>query len=221
MEDTFPQLKNLRATRNPFKSYAELPQGVTYQDQEEGECVAILLRRHPITNFRWAFIASVAALFPLLLTQIPYTDIGLNGLAQIPVPIKQIIGLFWYTLIVGYVLQNLLIWYYNVYLITNQRIVDVDFKGLMHYASDEAALHQIQDVSHKQGGLWQLLFHYGTVHIQTAGTRQNLDFERVPLPARVADAVTDLLPIPEDVRRGRITVDRTTTVKSTDKGAKA
>lgn len=208
MEDNLAQLKNLHTTHNPFRSYAELPQGVSYQDQEEGERVAILLRRHPITNFRWALVAIVATCIPVLISTMPLADIGLGGLAQIPTHIQQLVLLFWYTLIAGFVIQNMLIWYYNVYLITNHRIVDVDFHGLMRYASDEAALHQIQDVSHSQSGLWQLLFHYGTVHIQTAGTRQNLDFERVPLPSRVADVITDLLPIPEDVQRGRITIDR-------------
>lgn len=220
MEDTLAQLKNLHTTRNPLKSYAELPQGVSYQDQEEGECVAILLRRHPITNFRWAFLATVGISLPFALAQIPSSAVGLDILSQIPTHIRLLAGLFWYTFIIGYVLQNLLIWYYNVYLITNRRIVDVDFHGLMRYASDEAALHQIQDVSHSQGGLWQLLFRYGTVHIQTSGTRQNLDFERVPLPARVADVVTDLLPIPEDVRRGRVTVKESSSARSSQRKAK-
>jgi hypothetical protein len=221
MEDNFAQLKNLHRTKNPFKSYAELPQGVSYQDQEQGEFVAILLRRHPITNFRWSFIALVAALVPIIINLTPLADIGLGGLAQIPAHIQQLIFLFWFTLILGYVLQNMLICYFNVYLITNRRIVDVDFHGLMHYASDEAALHQIQDVSHSQRGLWQLLFRYGTVHLQTAGTRQNLDFERVPSPARVADIVTDLLPIPEDVRQGQITLGRSNPAKTESAGAKS
>ena len=216
MEDNLAQLKNLHATRNPLRSYAELPRGVSYQDQEVGERVAILLRRHPATNFRWAIVALSAAVFPIIFSLLPLYDIGLGGLAQIPIHIQQLLNLFWYTLIVGYVLQNMLIWYYNVYLITNQRIVDIDFHGLMHYASDEAALHQIQDVSHNQKGLWQVLFRYGTVHIQTVGTRQNLDFERVPRPSRVADIVTDLLPIPEDVRQGQITLSRNISAPSRD-----
>lgn len=214
MKDNLAQIKSLHITRNPFKSYAERPSGVSYQDLERDEQVALLLRRHPITNFRWLFLAILAAFIPILIKVVPMTGFELQGLPKIPGDVQFLLGLFWYTLILGYALQNFLIWYYNVYLVTNLRIVDVDFHGLMHYASDEAALHQIQDVSHNQSGLWQLLFGFGTVHLQTSGTRQNLDFERVPLPARVADVVTDLLPLPEDVRYGQVTVGQSAHSKS-------
>ena len=74
------------------------------------------------------------------------------------------------------------------------RVVDVDFIGLLQYSSTEAELRQIQDVEHKQIGLWQLMFSFGTVEVQTAGVRQNIDFQKVPRPFRVADIITDLLP---------------------------
>jgi hypothetical protein len=201
------RLAKLHPSHNPLASYAELPAGVRYQDLEADEQVAVLLRRHPVTNMRWLVPAVLAAVVPLFWRLIPLEFLGLGVLNQIPAHIALVMVLFWYLLVIGYALENMLIWYYNVYLVTNKRIVDVDFHGLMHYASDEAALHQIQDVQHKQQGLWQLLFKYGTVHLQTSGTKQNLDFERVPQPSRVADIITDLLPIPEDVRHGQITVN--------------
>jgi hypothetical protein len=82
------------------------------------------------------------------------------------------------------------------------RLVDVDFVGLLQYSSTEAELKQIQDVEHKQTGLWQLLFNFGTVEVQTAGIRQNIDFHKIPKPYRVADIITDLLP--EEAEYSRI-----------------
>lgn len=200
----YPPHIKLRSSFNPFAAYAELPRGVTYQDQESDEIIEILLRRHPITNLRWQIPALLAILLPLLFIAVPLEPLGLEALYQVPAHIRVILLLFWYLVVAGYAIENFLIWYFNVYFVTNKRVVDVDFNGLMHYSSNEVALHQIQDVEHKQVGIWQMLFRYGTVHIQTSATKQNLDFEKVPLPARVADIVTDLLPIPTDVIRGKV-----------------
>lgn len=177
-----------------MSAYAELP-NAGFRDQEVGERVEVLLRRHIVTNLRW-IIPVVAAIFlPTILHIIgPATIPGLDSLANIPTPTLFLAEMLWYVVIAGYALESFLIWYYNVYLITNIRLLDVDFIGLMYYSSSEAELRQVQDVSHKQQGLWQLLFNYGTVEIQTSGTRLNLIFEKVPKPHRVADIITDLLP---------------------------
>lgn len=208
MDEQRIAVSDLHTTKNPLAAYAERPVGVRYQDLEQGEQVIILLRRHLITNFRWVVGVLTAALLPILWPFIPLESIGLEGLRAIPGHIQLLIVMFWYVLVFGFGLQHFLIWYFNVYLVTDRRIVDVDFIGLMHYASDEAMLHQVQDVRHMQQGLPQLLFRYGTVHVQTSGTRQNLDFERVSWPARVADIITDLMPVPTDVEWGAVTPHR-------------
>ena len=190
-----PNLLKLHQTRNPMAAYAELPVGVSYLDQQPDESVQILLRRHVVTNTGW-LLASIIGIFvpPLLGHLNPGQYEGLGILTRIPLSTLSLVTLLWYTVVAGYALQNFLNWYYNVYLVTSERLVDVDFTGLLRYSSTETALHQIQDVKHKQGGLWQMLFNYGQVEAQTAGTKQNIIFEKVPRPARVADIVTDLLP---------------------------
>jgi hypothetical protein len=184
----------LRHTRNPFASYVELP-NARYRDQEPDEEVEILLRRHIVTNTGWLILTIIGFALPTVLRILDVTTVpGLETLAAIPTSTLFIAEMLWYILVAGYALESFLIWYYNVYLVTNQRLVDVDFIGLLQYSSSEAELHQVQDVEHRQMGLWQLLFDYGNVAVQTAGTHQNLLFEKVPKPHRVADIITDLLP---------------------------
>lgn len=192
--DQEPNITTLHHTSNPVASYAELPTA-RFRDQEPNEQIFILLRRHFITNFSWIFISIVALLIPSLLRAVHFSDIsGLDPLKNVPNTTVFLFETFWYIVIIGYALQSLLSWYFNVYLITSLRVLDVDFIGLLEYSSTEAELRQIQDVSHKQVGLWQLLFNYGTVEIQTAGIRQDLVFGKIPKPNRVADILTDLLP---------------------------
>jgi hypothetical protein len=194
MPDQYPKSTTLRHTSNPIAAYAELP-NASYRDQEPGEEVEILLRKHIITNVRWILPTVIGVTLPAILRIInPTTLPGLQNFATIPATTLFMAEMLWYVLITGYALESFLAWYFNVYLVTSLRLVDVDFIGLLQYSSTEAELRQIQDVEHKQFGLWQLLFNYGTVEAQTAGTRQNLVFEKVPKPNRVADIITDLLP---------------------------
>jgi uncharacterized membrane protein YdbT with pleckstrin-like domain len=189
-----PQPTVLHHTSNPMAAYSELP-NACYRDQEPGEEVKVLLRQHPILNLRWVIPALIGFAAPFIIGAInPASLSGFEYLANTPQPTVFLVLLLWYTFVIGYALQSFLSWYYNVYLITDRRIVDVDFLGLLRYASTEAELRQIQDVEHDQSGLWQMLFNYGQVKIQTAGVRQNLKFEKVPKAHRVADIITDLLP---------------------------
>lgn len=189
-----PQPTILHHTSNPIAAYSELP-NACYRDQEPGEEVKVLLRQHPVINLRWVIPFLLGILAPVILNALnPASWPGLESLTNIPQATLFLALLLWYTFLIGYALQSFLSWYYNVYLITDRRVVDVDFLGLLNYASTEAELRQIQDVEHDQSGLWQMLFNYGNVKIQTAGVRQNLKFEKVPKAHRVADIITDLLP---------------------------
>ena len=190
----------LHQTINPLASYAELP-NTRYEDQEPGEEVEILLRRHFITNSGWIVLTIIGMFVPLLIhVAQPSTWMGLEWLSSIPQQTIGLAAIFWYLMLAAYALTSFLNWYYNVFLVTSERLVDVDFLGLLQYSSSEAALHQIQDVEHRQGGLWQLLFNYGTVEAQTAGSVQNIIFEKIPKPSRVTDIITDLLPQEHDIR---------------------
>ena len=70
--------------------------------------------------------------------------------------------------------------------------MDVDLIGFLYRNVSEAQLEEIQDVSHTQGGLWQILFDYGGVFVQTAGIKQNIEILKVPHPGKVHDVITDL-----------------------------
>ncbi len=189
----------LHKTRNPLAAYSELPHGVSFDDQKPTEEVKLLLRQHIITNLKWVLGVVAAALLPTLLYEVRSLSLdGMNWLSGIPFEVWETAALLWYVGVVGFALEAFFIWYYSVYLVTNYRVVDTDFNGLLHYTSTEAAMHQIQDVTHRQSGVWQLLFNYGNVRVQTAGSTEDITFERVPKPARVADVLTDLLPKPDD-----------------------
>lgn len=177
-------------TTNPFAMFAPNPVGVSFEGQETGEKILLLLRPHIVTLIPPAFITIVLILVPFFLP--PVLDalgIGLGNFLNA----TQIflITVFWYLFVFGYAFYNFLFWYFNVYLLTNERIVDFDFRGILHKEISYAKLMQIEDVSPKMIGFFGTFFNYGNVFIQTAGTKPEFEFEKVARPDDVAQEILE------------------------------
>ena len=52
-------------------------------------------------------------------------------LSFLPERFQLIALLGWFLIVLGYVLEVFLSWFYNVYIITDERIIDVDFTSLL------------------------------------------------------------------------------------------
>ena len=99
----------------------------------------------------------------------------------------------WYTLTLGFALETFLVWFFSVFIITDERIIDVDFLSLLFKDISSAKIDAIQDISSKTGGALATVVDYGTVYIQTAGESTEIQFENVPQPAKVAAVLNELL----------------------------
>ena len=81
----------------------------------------------------------------------------------------------------------------HVNIITDKRVIDLDFTSLLSHTSSEARLDKIEDVTHKQIGLISSIFDIGTLYIQTAGAKAEIEFDYIPRPRDVQDILYDLL----------------------------
>ena len=97
------------------------------------------------------------------------------------------------TFTLSYALFNFINWYYNVGIITNKRVIDVDFFSIFYKEITVARLGNIQDITTKSGGYIQAFFDYGTIFIQTAGTDANVEFINVPMPSQIVQTINNLL----------------------------
>lgn len=174
-----------------YKSYIEHPKKVSFEGEDNDETVLLTLRKHFVTNLRWILITvlmfNVPAIFTLLLK---YN--GVTSWDFLPISYRVILFVFWYIFSFGYFLTSFLIWFYSVYLVSDKRLIDIDFHGFLHRRFSEAALSNIEDLTHQVSGFSQVVFHYGNVLIQTAGELRELDFESVPNPGKVQDFISDL-----------------------------
>jgi len=171
-------------THNPFTSYCYYPEKVNFETKEEAEKIVLFLRQHPIVNLKWIFIATVLALAPSFL-------LGFN-LSFLPGNFRFMAILGWYLVTCGYIFENFLTWFFNVYIVTDERVVDVDFANLIYKEVSDANIDKIQDVTYKMGGVARTFFNYGDVTIQTASEVPNFDFLAVPNPDKVVKVLQEL-----------------------------
>jgi hypothetical protein len=172
-------------TTNPLSSFAPNPLGFKFETQDKGERIIFLLRKHWITNLPWILAAILGFFAPLVLYLFPL-------ISFLPTRFQLIMIILWYCLLITFIFENFLSWFFNVYIITDERIVDVDFYSLIYKQITEAKIDKIQDITLRQGGVVRIIFGFGDVLIQTAGAQPNLEFEAVPNPERVMKILQEL-----------------------------
>lgn len=174
-----------------FPSFFDRPKNIKFADQEPDEKIELFLRQHWFTNLSWVVLSLVAFLLPPLLVNLDIW-LGTNYLLQIPLSV--ILGgiVVWYLLLTAYVLEHFIYWYFNIYIITNQHIVDVDFISLLYREITEIELKDIESVNSKMSGVAKSLFNFGDVKIETAAKGQAVNLADIPHPDFVADRVEDL-----------------------------
>lgn len=85
-----------------------------------------------------------------------------------------------------------LVWYYDVYSITNIRILTFSKKGLFHTTFSEVAYKEINGVSFVVNGILQTLFQYGTVQL-SLNNGEVYELSNVSTPGVVQDTIKNLI----------------------------
>ncbi len=155
------------------------PQRVKFASQEKDEEVLLLIRRHPITNLPWILT------FVLMIFALPAAR-HFQWLAPLPSNFQMVVAFAWLALALAIFWGGFLSWFFNVNIVSSKRVVDIDFYNLIYREVTDAEVEKIQDVTHKMGGIFGIIFNFGDVMIQTAGTKPEIEFLKVPRPAQIA-----------------------------------
>jgi hypothetical protein len=173
-------------TRNVLATFAVRPPGVRFETQDKEEEVLLLLRRHIITNVGWFLTFILMLLAPLALSFFPLFTFMPERFTFISIVV-------WYLLAIGYGLERFLSWYFNVYIITDERIIDIDFPNLIYKEEATTKIENIEDVTVKMGGALRSALNFGSIFIQTAGESREFDFEDVPKPHVVTKFLNEMI----------------------------
>lgn len=127
-----------------------------FKGQYDDEEVLMVFRKHPVVMRR----GLIGFMFAILLGTIPsfiWVDFAVfyGGLAA---------GFALGALIM---LPSWVYWYFSVYIVTNQRFIQITQKGFFHKKVVDLALNQIQMVNYEISGMQETLLGFGTMSVQT------------------------------------------------------
>lgn len=168
-----------------FSAFALNPHQLRYEAQEADEKIVLFLRRHFFTNVSWLLVSFCLVLVPLF-------AFSFSSFNFIPLGFRFMGLIGWYLLTFAFAFERFLSWFFNVNIVTNQRIIDVNFPNILYKDISETKLENVQDISSKTGGFIRSFLNYGDVLIQTAGALPELNFEAVPRPDKVTEVINDL-----------------------------
>lgn len=160
--------------------------------QKPYEKIIHLLRRDVITFIPYILLliillAAEYGLYYLLKTLFPVLFINQIGLAAMVIlgSIYALsVWLFFFTGFVNY--------YLDMWIITNDRLIDIRQDGLFARTVAELDLYRVQDVTSECKGLFATAFDFGNVYVQTAGAKERFVFYNIPKPHLIREAIIKL-----------------------------
>lgn len=163
-----------------------------YDGKDADEQIVLVIRRSSITNIPWMLTAFIFAFVPFFVN--PFvTSIKVDGLQVVSLPLMGSITLFWYLFTFGYFFSCFTNWYFNILLISNKKIVDMDFHGITYKNISETMIDNIEDVTSNISGPIGTIFNIGHIYIQTAAEKREFEFNNIADPSQIRDIISDLV----------------------------
>jgi hypothetical protein len=127
-----------------------------FEDQLDGEELLLVFRKHPIVMRKGLVVAMLAILLGTVPSLIKPEYIYLFGGLAAGFLLSALVFLpFWVS------------WYYSVFIITDQRLIQITQKGFWKRSVVDVGLNQIQMVNYEVSGFQETLLGFGTIMMQT------------------------------------------------------
>lgn len=183
---------------NLLTSFSAFPSKICFETQDDNEEVILFIRQHPIVNVKWAMTS-------ILMLTLPSVFIFFPPYASLPANFQFVVTLGWYLFVFGYSLAKFMGWFFNIYILTDERVVDVDFQNIFFRKISTAKIEEIQDVNIQSSGSFETFFGYGSVFVQTAAEVSQFEFMHVPNPDKVGKILNQMIDLEEQEKlEGRV-----------------
>ncbi len=159
--------------------------GTRFIDQQEDEEIILLLRAHPITNIGWVLLALVMLLLPSFILSFGVFD-------EVPGKFLFVGQITWYLVTLMFAFEKFLKWFYSVFIVTNERLVDIDFDNLTYRNITDANLNHIEEPAMVTSGFVRTMFQYGDIFVTSASEHPTVEALAIPWPQKVVDIISRL-----------------------------
>lgn len=178
-------MENNRQPRHHYLHSFCLYPDTKFEAQGPNETLILLLRAHPFTQIPWIINTIFIALLFLVLYFFISSYLSFQqGIFLIIVGVVFLGSFVWF---------NFLSWFFNVGIITNERIIDMDYHGIIYKEITGTHINRVEDITVKSGGFFESFFDYGDIFVQTAGKEANIEFANVPKSSEVVRIINNLI----------------------------
>jgi len=160
----------------------------TFEGQEKGEDVVLILRRHVFVIYSQLAVFLMAILVPIIIGKVFQGFISTNNLFTEFIFISTV----WYMFTWIMVFYALTMYSLNVVIVTNHRIIDSGQKGFFDRKISEFHLSKVQDITVHTRGIIETVLRFGSIEVQTASEERQFIFKQLPNPEHVKDVIMDL-----------------------------
>lgn len=164
-----------------------------FPNRRPDEKIELLLRRHWHAFLRHFLLFIVEFFLPLIILFIIFQFTTYTFEKDNVLSIVIVLAASAYYLYIWLFFFNHWIDYYlDVWVVTNQRILNIEQKGLFFRTIAELNIEKVQDVTSEVKGKLATILNFGDVHIQTAAEQKRFIFEEIPKPREVAARIIEL-----------------------------
>lgn len=129
-----------------------------FEEQLDGEEVIFLFRKHPVVMRKGLILALLGPVVGILPVAI-WPQLGFNAF-YIGLAAGVLVGFIFF-------LPAFIKWFFSVFIVTDQRLVQITRSGFFSKSIVDLNLKQILSVNYEVKGLQESLLKYGTLMIQT------------------------------------------------------
>ncbi|MFA5270083.1 MAG: PH domain-containing protein [Patescibacteria group bacterium] len=155
--------------------------------QRADEEVILILQRHWFV-LAWPFLKGILFIaFALIMPAI-----GKVGFYIFNSGVIAFVYIVWLIFWVSYLAYEYINWYRDRFIITNQRIVNIDQRSMFSRRVSELEFDRVQDIAHEVRGVFAAALNFGDVIIQSAGSK-DMTIQDIARPAELQDIIVRLV----------------------------
>lgn len=157
-------------------------------NQSPSEKTVLFLRRH------WIELV-VLAIYSVILISLPIIigfslgNLENSLLSSVFGPIGAVFLAIYLLFVAIIIITQFTDYYLDTWIITNERIINIEQHGLFSRVISELHLADVQDVTSETSGFISTFLSYGDVFIQTAAERERFNFKNVDNPDKVKETI--------------------------------
>jgi membrane protein YdbS with pleckstrin-like domain len=151
----------------------------------------LIYHRHPI-NLLWPGVFSVLAIVMAILVAISLPLMGMISAPLYLLYLVLFVGLIIF-LTISTFFMNWAFWFFDVWIINEEKILDVELVRLFLYRRSELDLRQVQNIGCEVSGALANLFHFGDIIIQSAAEDGTIRLLSIYEPYKAAEKISALV----------------------------